>query len=273
MPCSSATLVVWTTAWLHGAAASDDVLDAMQVWAELHEVAAADDDIATRLDLPGPGQPPAALASLLATLRKKQADDGRLILPVPGDVRGLGGNGPLATAAVRAGEAIVLPTAGMGIVPQTVADQVVRWTVFELPWMVWPEHMPIGEAEHELAGAMRQAATRLIDLDVTRQRTGVREEIEAVVTAQPAPPWPTGMPPRSLRVLQRATEVAAILRIASLDAPGAAVSASAIRARAEALRPLSEAVRNARYAAIDEAVRVLSTSRTALSDSGLDSEA
>src|SRR5438445_6992925 len=34
----SATLVVWTSAWLHGVAAADDVLDALHTWADQHEV-------------------------------------------------------------------------------------------------------------------------------------------------------------------------------------------------------------------------------------------
>lgn len=256
--CPSATLVVWTSAWLHGAAAADDVLDALQIWAELHEVVADDDGTATALDLPGPDEMPAAPAMLLAALRRTQAGDGRLVLPVPGDTRGLGGNGPLNATALRAGQAMVLPEAGLGIVPRLVADQVIRWTVFDLPEVVPPEHIPLGEAEHGLAGAMREAASTLVDLDVARHRPNVRKEIESVIAAQPLPAWPNGMPSRSLRVLQRATEVAAILEVAAGDAPGGALSASATRARQEALRPLTDAVRRARCAAVDEAVRVLS---------------
>jgi hypothetical protein len=64
------------------------------------------------------------------------------------------------------------------------------------------------------------------------------------------------MPGRSLRVLQRAEEISAILAIARTDDPGGALSASAAVQRAEALRPLAEAVRTARGAAVNEAVRV-----------------
>jgi hypothetical protein len=256
--CPSATLVVWTSAWLHGAAAADDVLDALQIWAELHEVVADDDGTATALDLPGPDEMPAAPAMLLAALRRTQAGDGRLVLPVPGDTRGLGGNGPLSATAVRAGQAMVLPEAGLGIVPRLVADQVIRWTVFDHPEITPPEHIPLGEAEHALADAMREAASTLVVLDVARERPNVRKDIESVLAAQPAPLWPAGMPARSLRVLQRAAEVAAILEVAAGDSPGGAMSASATRGREEALRPLRDAVRRARCAAVDEAVRVLS---------------
>jgi hypothetical protein len=57
-------------------------------------------------------------------------------------------------------------------------------------------------------------------------------------------------------VLQRAEEVAAILALAQTDEPGGALSASAATQRAEALRPLSDAIRAARAAAVNETVRV-----------------
>jgi hypothetical protein len=68
------------------------------------------------------------------------------------------------------------------------------------------------------------------------------------------------MPHRSLRVLQHADEVEAILAAALVDDPGGALSASAARARDDALRPLVAAVRVARRAAVAEAVRVLAGS-------------
>jgi hypothetical protein len=239
-------------------AAADDVLDALHTWAELHEVVADDDGTATALDLPGPDEAPVGAALLLAALRRAGATTGRLVLPVPGDVRGLGGRGPLSTTALRAGEAAVLPEVGVGLVPRLVADGVMRWTVFDLPSASGSEHVSIAEAEHGLANAMRDAAAALVSLDVARHRPNVREEIAALSAAQTKLTWPDGMPPRSLRVFQRAAEVAAILTVAASDAPGGAVSASATQARDDALRPLSEAVRRARCAAVEEAVRVLS---------------
>ncbi|GAA1342602.1 hypothetical protein [Saccharothrix algeriensis] len=258
MSCASATLVVWTSAWLHGAAAADDVLDALGFWAEQHEVVADDDGTATALDLPGPDESAVGSALLLAALRRASASTARLVLPVPGDVRGLGGRGPLSQSALRAGQAAVLPEVGVGLVPRLVADGVLRWTVFDLPTAPVAEHVPIGEAEHGLASAMREAATALVTLDVARHRPNVRAEIAGLSAEHTRLPWPAGMPPRALRVLQRASEVAAILTVAASDAPGGAMSASAQAARDEALRPLSEAVRRARLAAVGEAVRVLS---------------
>jgi hypothetical protein len=250
-------MVVWTSAWLHGVAAADDVLDALKTWADMHDVAAADDGTATVLDLPGPGETAAAPALLLGALRRAGAATGRLVLPVPGDMRGLGGPGAFGLAALDAGQAAVIAEVRIGLVPRPVADGVLRWTVFDLPQVPPVEQITLAEAEYGLAAAMREAATTLANLDIARHRPGVREEIDTVLRSQPSLEWPQGMPPRSLRVLQRAAEVQAILDVAAGDAPGGALSASAARARAEALRPLSSAVRRARCAAVDEAVRAL----------------
>jgi hypothetical protein len=262
-------MVVWTSAWLHGAAAADDVLDALQSWAESHEVTAHDESAAELLGLPGPGEPGASPAMLLAAARRMAATGGELVLPVAGDLRGLRGDAVFAAAALHAGEAAVLTTSpdaaaetgtayDIGIVPERAVEGLLRWTVHRLPPAPVSDSTPLGEAEHELSGAMRAAATALVELDVARHRPGVRAEISALVEGQPRTPWPPGMPNRALRVLQRANEVAAILHVATSDDPGGAVSASAIRRRSEALRPLDHAVRTARRAAVAETIRTLS---------------
>lgn len=253
-------MAVWSSAWLSGAAAADDVLDALQDWAELHEVVAADSDLAATLEIPAKGEPGAAPAALLAALRRTGVDDGQLVMPVPGDVRGLGGPSAFATDALRSGEAVVLGT--LGVVPERLGGAVdtgiLRWTVHELGRTTPQPNTPLGEAEHELTGAMRVAAGMLLELGVAKQRAGVREELQARVAERTKASWPAGMPPRALRVLQRAAEVASILELAMEDEPGGALSASATLKRAEALRPLFSAVRTARCAAVADAVRALS---------------
>lgn len=250
-------MVVWVSAWLHGAAASDDVLDAVQAWSEVQDVHAHDEELGHRLDLPGPGDAPASVGLLLATLRKEAMADGELVLPVPGDVRGLGGQQALVDHALRCGEAAVFPSSGLALVPQRDAEGVLHWTVFAGAELDATEHMPISEAEHGMSSAMREAASTLIDLDIAKQRPGVREEIAETVASRPKQPWPEDTPKRPLRVLQRASEVEAILWVATDDAPGGALSASATRARMDALKPLFNAVRAARRASIAEMVRVL----------------
>jgi hypothetical protein len=250
-------MTVWASAWLHGSAAPDDVIDALHTWAQLHEVTAADDDTARQLELPGPHDVPTSVVGLLAAARRAGARGGRLLLPLSGDVRGLPPSEVLTPAALRAGEVTVLTGAELALVPEPVADGVLRWTVFA-PGPLPPAEEPLlAEAEHGLRGAVRQAATTLVDLDVARHRSGVRDEIAGRLEKRVRPPWPEGMPGRALRVFEQADEVEAILVAADVDDPGGALSAPAAAARSEALRPLATLVREARRAAVAEAVRVL----------------
>lgn len=251
-------MVAWTSAWLHGVAAADDLLDALRPWGQDQEVRAGGDELSVALDLPGPHETPAGPALLLAALRRAGGEHAELVLPVPGDARGLDGASEFAQHAMRAGEGVILREANLGLVPATVAEDVLRWTVYRVGELPPAAHLPLGEAEHGMAAAMREAASTLNELDVAKQRPGVREEIARSVAERPAPPWPAGIPQRPLRVLQRASEVEAILRAATEDTPGGALSASEMQARTGALRPLFDSVRAARCAAIAEMVRVLS---------------
>jgi hypothetical protein len=256
VPRSSATFAVWSSAWLAGSAAPDDVLDALAPWADAHDVVAVDEATAAATALPAPGAPVSSLTFLLAALRRAPRGPARLVLTAPGDVRGLPGPGPFASAVIAAGEGVLFAEAGLGVVPGTIADGVLRWTVFSVPGPAAPaEYVPLAEAETELRGQVRDATSLLTELGVARHRPGVREEIAAALRARPASHWPDGMPGRALRVLQQADEVEAILAAASVDEPGGALSASAATARREALRPLETAVRIARRAAVAEAVR------------------
>lgn len=261
--CPSATLAVWSSAWLHGAAASDNALDALLAWGEEHEVVAADETAAEVFELPVTGAVPSGPARLLTSLRQltsarnpAEAPSVRLVLPVPGDVRGLGGGGAFTEAALRAGEAVVLSGLGHGIVPQAIAEGLMRWTVYPVASDIVPDYVPLPEAEHALTDAIRDSAGALQELDLASDRPGVRAELSATLRSRPRPDWPSGTPGRALRVLQRAEEVGAILALASADEPGGALSASAATRRAQALRPLSDAIRTARCAAVNEAVRV-----------------
>ena len=262
MPCASATFTVWSSAWLAGVAAPDDVLDALAPWAQHHDVVAADADTAHAHALAAPGAPAGSVTFLLAALRRAAPrGPGRLVLPTPGDPRGLPGPGPFSRAAMGAGEGVLFADAGLGLVPGVTVDGILRWTVHPVPDPgPAAEHVALPQAERDLRDQVRRSASDLTSLGVARHRPGVREEIAATLRARPSSLWPTGMPPATLRVLQHADEVEAILAAASVDEPGGALSASAAAARREALRPLETAVRAARRAAVTEAVRVLATS-------------
>jgi hypothetical protein len=254
--CPSATFAVWSSAWLNGAAAADDALDALLAWGEAHDVVAADANAAEAFDLPLAFNRPATPVQLLMALRAQGATGLGLVLPAPGDVRGLGGGGAFTDSALRAGEAVVLSQIGCGLVPEPIAEGLMRWTVFTLRVPAPLEYVGLGEAEHGMTDAIRESAGALQALSVASDRPGVRAELSARLRSVPHVQWPAGTPPRALRVLQRAEEVAAILAIAQTDEPGGALSASAANQRADALRPLSDAVRRARAASVNEAVRV-----------------
>jgi hypothetical protein len=262
VPCPSATFTVWCSAWLAGAAAPDDVLDALAPWADAHDVQAADAATAAATALPEPGSPVSSLTFLLAALRRAAPrSPARLVLAAPGDVRGLPGPGVFSREATAAGEGVLFVDPGLGIVPTQVADGVLRWTVYPVPEPgPVPEFVALSQAERELRDQVRQSTSVLTSLGVARHRPGVREEIAAALRSRPASLWPAGMPGQSLRVLQQADEVDAILAAASVDEPGGALTASAATARRDALRPIETAVRVARRAAVAEAVRVLASS-------------
>lgn len=247
--------MVWSSAWLAGRAASDDVLDAMQVWAARHELEVADHQAADITGLPATRtSSPAGLLPVLRTFGSPPA----LVLPAPGDPRGLDAGGPFTKEALRAGEAVVLADAGIGLVPQATAEDVMRWRVHRLLATPVFDHVTLAQAEEELTVAVRDSAAELAALQVANERPDAHEALRAHLRARPPLSWPDAMPGRSLRVLQRADEVAAILALADADNPGGALSASAAAMRAAALRRPAAAVRMARTAAIAEAVRILS---------------
>lgn len=264
MPNASATLTVWASAWLAGAAAGDDVLDALTAWAPMHQVHAADRVAAGSTGLPGPDDGTVGPATLFAPLRASAAAQLRLVLPTAGDVRGLPVGTAFADAALRAGQGVLADGAGLGLVPVAEGQETLRWRVFAVPHDVAAaEHVGLGEAEHGLREAVRESARALTELEVARDDRNARSRVSAALRRRPALAWPRGTPPRSLRVLDTADEVAAILSAAAVDAPGAALSARVAERREDLLRPLWTAVRTARRAAVEEAVRVLTAGRAA----------
>ena len=258
-------MTVWLSAWLFGTAASDDVLDALQPWGDAHDVVAADELTAAATDLPGPTELPTSVTFLIAALRRLRNEveprPAQLLLAVPGDVRGLPAPSPLQRAVIEAGEGVLFPDIGFGLVPRSLGGGLMRWTLHSAPAaVVTQEYQPLREAEQNLRSQVRDSAAALAAMGVARHRPGVREEIAESLRSRRHSRWPDRMPADSLRVLQHADEVEAILVAASMNDPGGALSASAAAGREAALRPLATAIRVARRAAVAEAVRTLAGS-------------
>ena len=246
--CSPATsLGVWARSWLAGESAPDDVLDALSLWSPQHHVVT-----------PDPATSSMGLLDLLNGVRAASGPDAlvTVLLPMSGDVRGLPGGTAFAGAAVTAGEAVVVGTpgaAGIGVVPERPSPDLLQWKLFDVVVPVAPVVESLGEAEYAMREAVREAASALTRL----QRVGIgpvgdpRALVEEELARCARHKYPDSMPLRARRVFDAAEHVAAILAVAARTPAAAAASASAAEHEEGTLRPLREAIRAARLAALN----------------------
>ncbi|SDD34508.1 hypothetical protein [Rhodococcus tukisamuensis] len=266
MSCPSTTLAVWAASWLAGSSSPDDVIDAVQAWAPMHLVGAADAEVSVQWDLPWPDPEDAGPVLLLRAVRQVSERDREasiaLVLPAPGDVRGLPPGTAFAGAAVQAGEGVLVGAhgrAGIGIVPSVEGPDVLRWTVFPVPAIPVPaEQIGLGEAEYELRQAVREAADALASMrgGFAPGEDDPRARIARLLAEYAHHGYPGAIPDRALRIFDTADQVAAILTVAG-DAGGRAQSAAGAAAREDTLRPLWSAVRAARLGAAGASMRAV----------------
>ena len=236
-------LAVWATAWLSGRASYDDALDAL-TGETAHRVSG----------LPGSDEAVPlgwALTALLGLGERRL----RLVLPVPGDVRGLPAVPGLAPLALEAGQAAV--GARLALVPEPLGPEAVQWTAFPLdgaPPLAPPVEGSLRALSGSLDLAVGDAARTLAGLDVARWNPEVPTLLAGLSKAT-APGLPHDHDPLALSVLGRAQRLAAVLDLALADAPGAAVNHAQAARRDDALRPLSHAVREAITAAYNAVPR------------------
>ena len=266
--CSpSATLTVWAGAWLAGRSAPDDVLDALHAWSPHHSVAAGDPVTGGRTGLPWPTAEPLEVGTgimmLLKVIRQAMIEPAarmRLVLPVPGDARGLPAGTEFASAAMDAEEGVIAGVPGgegVALVPQWTDEESLQWTVFHTTVPVPAPDMPLGEAEYTLREGVRDAADGLTRIHTTAVADGdddPREMIEDELAACSRHLYPDCAPLRARRILDSADHVAAILTVAEQTTPSSPSSAGAARAQETLLRPLWHALRAARLAAVNAAV-------------------
>jgi hypothetical protein len=273
MWCPSVSLSVWSNAWLAGQAAPDDVLDALSAWAPIHSVTAYDAVAAGRTGLPWPDVDPAGAMSLLQTVRTAVGRRGDLswparpsidlVLPVPGDVRGLPAGTQFQRDALDVGEAIVVRAPegeAIGLVPafecsdddeSAVPDiTVLSWSVYSVPGGPVPDQLDLGEAEFALRSAVRSAAETLGSLQPLPGCEDPRALVDELLQAGSLHRIPDHAPDRALRVLTTAAHVDAIIAVSAGPTPIATHSASAEQIADAAMRPLSTVVRAARTAAV-----------------------
>jgi hypothetical protein len=275
MWCPSATLSVWANAWLAGKAAPDDVLDALSCWAPIQSVTAYDAVAAGHTGLPWPDIHDAGVVSLLQTLRKAagRSTTGTpsitVVLPIPGDVRGLPPGTQFGRDAIAAGEAVIVThpeDAGkaVGLVPEFAYDEsddelvipelaALSWTVYSLPSAPVIEHIELGEAEYDLRLAVRSAADALTTIGLGSAGVDVddpRGMVEQLLESNRHHQVPEPAPSRALRVLENAAHVDAIIAVSAGLSRIGTQSLSEAQIATDALRPLAAVVRSARVAAL-----------------------
>ncbi|WP_304106883.1 hypothetical protein [Mycolicibacterium bacteremicum] len=272
MWCPSASLTVWVNAWLAGMAAPDDVLDALSQWAPKHSVTAYDSVAADSTGLPWPDLDHSGTMSLLQTMRTAAGPAAgapalSLVLPVPGDVRGLPPDTQFQRDAITMGEAIIVgtdPSRSVGMVPEYIYEDIddpdfepdpvsLAWTVYSVPAPGVLEHLDLGEAEYTLRSAVRSAADALGALSAGIGAADIddpRGMVEQLLEATRLHRLPDHAPERAARVLENAAHVDAIITASSGLMPIGLQTSSEVRIASDTLRPLASVVRSARLAAI-----------------------
>ena len=229
---------VWATAWLTGRVSFDEALDAVN------------GDTAHRVSgLPGSaGAVP--LGEALSALRGLGERRLRLVLPSPGDVRGLPAVPGLTPLALEAGQAAVGDR--VVLVPEPLGSEVVQWTAVVLDGVAPPPPLVEGTlraASGALDLAITDSARTLAGLDLARWHPEVPALLAGLARPQPAPALPADADPLAVSILSRALRLTAVLELAKVYAPGAAVNHAQVASRDAALRPLAGAVREAVTAA------------------------
>lgn len=253
MWCPSVSLSLWANAWLAGKAAPDDVLDALSVWAPKQSVTAYDAVAAGHTGLPWPDVNDAGTVTLLQTLRAAvgrptSTPDGaglmrgtiNVVLPVPGDVRGLAPGTQFERDALAAGEAVIIanphsPGSAVGLVPEFFYDDddeetpddyearlaelcALTWTVYSLPGAPVLDHYELGDAEYTLRSAVRSAADALGAIGLGAAAADVddpRGLVEQLLESARQHRIPDHAPSRALRVLENAAHVDAIIAVSA----------------------------------------------------------
>ena len=226
----------WSSAWLQGRAAFDDVLSHAGVPG------------ATVLDhtnAAGLG----SVADVLISWRRAGATNVRAVFPVAGDVRGLPGPANFRIAALDAGSGVL--AGSIGLVPEarsrsvSSARELITWHAYDIDAPPL-DHVQVEEAAHELTEIIRSSASALAAAAVAGGAEDVRDELSEARRAGERLSLPAGYPQRAVALIAQAERMAAVLHLAQADPVGGAVDRVGIAARSDALRPLETAVRRAR---------------------------
>jgi len=245
---AATTLALWAAAW-RGGASADQVLEALGGTGVRAGVRAGSAGAAALSGLPGPGLPSASAVDLLGLLRR--GGPPALLLPVPGDLRGLPPGGDIVLPALDAGAVVVLSDAGVALVP---VDG--HWRALECG----QGHPTLSMAEAMLLvdDAVTEATRALASADLASSRGNPREAVRRSIIDR-AVDTPPGIPSGASSLLAKATTLDALLTVAA-GHETAAVTSAQLATVDDALSPLRSAVREARRTAVAATVSALDAS-------------
>ncbi|MFN2518971.1 MAG: hypothetical protein ABR604_08010 [Jatrophihabitantaceae bacterium] len=236
----SGPLAAWTAAWFDGRVGSEEVVRATARGDAPHQV----------VGLGGFAAELAPLSDVLIVWRRTGGSV-RLVLPVPGDVRGLPGPADFGRAALEAGEAVC--GMSLGLVPTVVefapssAPATVRWQAFDVAAST-VDFVSVADAQYELTTAIRESASALSAAGVAGRIADTAQVMPDARRAGERLNLPPGFPARAVALVAQAERLQAMLGLAAQDPTGGAIEGTGIMARIDALRPLATAVRRARVA-------------------------
>ncbi|MDP9116900.1 MAG: hypothetical protein M3O28_06510 [Actinomycetota bacterium] len=239
----SGPLAAWTCSWLAGVAASDEVIRAVT----------GDDATHTVEGLADGGTAP--LSEALISWRRA-GHQARLILPVPGDVRGVPGPAPFRDAALDAGEAVY--AGPLGLVPTVIerspssAPPAVIWHAFAVA-RAPDDYLAVTDAQYELTSAIRECASAISAAQVSAWIEGIDADLASARRAGERLNLPPGHPPAAVSLLAQAERLQAVLDLAARDPFGSAIDRPGMGVRTQALYLLATAVRRARLASYNAA--------------------
>lgn len=242
----SSRFVAWVRAWRAGLIPYDEVAE---------EIAGDEEHLVA--DAPGTWTE-VPLREVMTSFSRLHPDQIRLVLPAPGDPRGLPGPGtPFTGAALVAGEGVIADR--LGLVPEVRSHvsgsgdcfETVAWRCYQLPDPAGRalDAPSTAEAEGELSVALAEATARLARLDVAQWRPELTGALATLRRQDFGCELPPVYDPRARRLFARASVLDRVLALAEHTAPGGAVNLHEARQRDEALRPLLTACRRALVAA------------------------
>lgn len=250
---AATTLALWAAA-RRGGRSADDVLAAVDAAGHRAGVRAATAEVALLTGLPGPGAPTGGSMALLPLMVAGGVPG--LLLPTAGDLRGLPPGGDITVPALDAGAVVVFPDLEVGVIPTDG-----HWRVHRCPGS--QPALTVREANGEIDGAMADATSSLVAVDIARGSDQVREHVRKRMLAA-AVDIPPGTPSGASALLAKVISLEALLAVAA-GHETAAVTSRELAVVDDALRPLTTAVRAGRRAAVADAVHVLAGDRVSRS--------